>query len=131
MAEIERLRPESADSIKGNKPLAPAAPRDINYNYGLPDQDFAQLWTQLGTQDVNNLHTRSDVDAHTYAQHHTLGTSRNQASPGDHIHDGASSKPIGNGMGLSISGSKGSNAALGSLISMLKNIISFTDNTTA
>lgn len=43
-------------------------------------------------QSVNDFHGRSDVDSSIFAQHHTLGTTRGQASPGDHTHDGISSK---------------------------------------
>lgn len=43
---------------------------------------------------VNHLHARSDVDTSTEAQHHTLGNKANQSSPGDHIHDGRSSKRL-------------------------------------
>lgn len=43
-------------------------------------------------QEVNDFHARSDVDASRYAQHHTLGLKHNQASPGDHTHDGINSK---------------------------------------
>lgn len=86
-----------------------------------------------GTPDprlVNSFHHRSDVDSGVASQHHTLGISRNQASPGDHIHDGSASRKLGAGRDLAISGSKGGNAALISLISMLKNFIEFDDNTT-
>lgn len=41
-----------------------------------------------------DAHARSDVDASDVSQHHTLGISHNQASPGDHIHDGKSSRQI-------------------------------------
>lgn len=40
-------------------------------------------------------HRQSDVDSNPRAQHHTLGPRRNQASPGNHIHDGATSPKIG------------------------------------
>lgn len=43
-------------------------------------------------------HANSDVDASTNAQHHTLGIQHNQGSPGDHKHDGHSSKRIGKGI---------------------------------
>lgn len=79
---------------------------------------------------VNFFHTRSDVDSGPTAMHHTLGIGHNQASPGDHVHDGKSSRKVGTGLTLSASGSKAGNAALGSLITMLKNVIEFTDNTT-
>jgi len=44
--------------------------------------------------EVKTLHRDSDVDESPIAQHHTLGILPNQASPGDHIHDGKSSKKI-------------------------------------
>lgn len=79
---------------------------------------------------VNTFHFRSDVDSGPSAQHHTLGINRNQASPGDHIHDGSASRKLGTKRSLSISGSKGGNAALASVITLLKNFVEFTDNTT-
>lgn len=45
----------------------------------------------------NKAHSNSDVDSSTTSQHHTLGIAHNQASPGDHLHDGKSSKLIGKG----------------------------------
>ena len=81
-------------------------------------------------RDVSMFHTRSDVDSAITSQHHTLGIKHTQASPGDHVHDGRSSRKVGTGMSLTISGAKGGNAALTSLIAMLKNVIEFTDNTT-
>lgn len=79
---------------------------------------------------VNGFHSRSDLDSGQSAQHHTLGIGHNQASAGDHVHDGSSSRRVGQGLNLSISGSKGGNAAVASIITMLKNIIEFEDNTT-
>lgn len=47
---------------------------------------------------VNLLHARSDKDAHQAAHHHTLGLDHNQASAGDHTHDGRNSKlPLADG----------------------------------
>lgn len=43
---------------------------------------------------VNQFHARSDNDSGTEAQHHTLGVKANQASPGDHLHDGRASKKL-------------------------------------
>lgn len=43
---------------------------------------------------VNAFHTNSDVDKSAISQHHTLGVSPTQASPGDHTHDGINSKRI-------------------------------------
>lgn len=48
--------------------------------------------------EVSRAHTNSDVDASVTAQHHTLGIQHNQSSPGDHTHDGTSSKRIGKGI---------------------------------
>lgn len=50
------------------------------------------------SDEVNKAHTNSDVDSSVTAQHHTLGIQHNQASPGDHKHDGKSSKRIGKGL---------------------------------
>lgn len=44
--------------------------------------------------EVNDFHANSDVDKSTLSQHHTLGVQPNQASPGDHNHDGKNSKRI-------------------------------------
>ncbi len=50
---------------------------------------------------VNKAHTNSDVNTSVTAQHHTLGISHNEASPGDHNHDGKNSKKLGKGKNLS------------------------------
>lgn len=80
---------------------------------------------------VNKFHLNSDKDSSTLAHHHTLGPRRNQASPGDHVHDGATSKKIGAGKNLSVSGARDDGTALASLLTMLAKVIEFTDNTTA
>lgn len=79
-------------------------------------------------QVVNAFHKRSDVDSKTNAQHHTLGPGHNQSSPGDHKHDGTSSKRLGDG--LTISGSAAGNAALNSVITQLTTILGWTNSTT-
>ena len=43
------------------------------------------------------IHRFSDVDSSWRAQHHTLGPGKNQASPGDHTHDGITSRAINAG----------------------------------
>jgi hypothetical protein len=45
-------------------------------------------------EQVNQAHTNSDVDKSRLSQHHTLGTSATQASPGNHNHDGITSVKI-------------------------------------
>lgn len=81
-------------------------------------------------REVNQFHSRSDVDSSTTAQHHTLGVKHDQASPGDHNHDGKGSRKIGQGLSLTLTGAKGGNVALANLITMLQNVIEFTDSTT-
>lgn len=100
-----------------------------------PDDPFGPIKNEKkGTgpepREVSLIHNRSDVDSSTFAQHHTLGIKHNQASPGDHAHDGASSRKVGTGQNLSVTGSKGGNVALANLINMLKSVIEFTDTTT-
>lgn len=89
---------------------------------------------------VNIAHRQSDLDSAPHSQHHTLGSSRNQASPGNHIHDGTTSPKIGAmTIGTSgnnpvpaftLTGSKGGNVALANLITFLKLHFNFTDSTT-
>lgn len=82
------------------------------------------------SSEVNKIHSQSDLDRSARAQHHTLGFRPNQASPGNHVHDGGTSKKIAAGLGLVLTGSKAGNVALTNLIIMLKSYIDFTDNTT-
>jgi hypothetical protein len=76
---------------------------------------------------VNGFHNRSDLDSSTGAQHHTLGIGHNQAAAGDHIHDGLSTRLIGKGLGLAISGTKNTVGSEDSIVAMLKTVIDFTD----
>lgn len=46
----------------------------------------------LNPAEVNALHRNSDRDTSKDSQHHTLGVLPYQSSPGDHNHDGRSSK---------------------------------------
>lgn len=57
-------------------------PKDV-YNY--------QQNKDIPPDVVNQMHYRSDKDTSSVAQHHTLGSKKNQASPGDHTHDGTTS----------------------------------------
>lgn len=58
----------------------------------------------------------------------SLGPGNLQASPGDHKHDGTTSKQLMTG--ITITGSKGGNAALADLITKLAAALGFTDGTT-
>lgn len=72
-------------------------------------------------REVNLFHSRSDVDSSQQAQHHTLGIKHDQGSPGDHVHDGVSSRKVGTGLNLS------AGTTLASLKTMLAKVIEFTD----
>ena len=58
----------------------------------------------------------------------SLGPGNLQASPGDHNHDGTTSKRLMEG--IELTGSKGGNVALANLITELAAILGFTDSTT-
>ena len=66
---------------------------------------------------VDDFHEQSDLNTRSEAQHHTLGPSQNQAAPGNHNHDGGTSIPLWEGN--TISGSRGGNMALSSVIAIL------------
>jgi hypothetical protein len=76
---------------------------------------------------VAKLHQRDDTDASKNAHHHSLGPSANQASPGNHNHDGTSSTQLL--AGVTLAGAKGGNIALGSVIAALVGL-GATDSTT-
>lgn len=59
-------------------------------------------------QVVDDFHENSDLDSRAEAQHHTLGPGPNQASPGDHRHDGGDSELLL--LGETISGSRATDA---------------------
>jgi hypothetical protein len=66
---------------------------------------------------VEHLHTNADTDVRPQALHHTLGPGANQASPGDHNHDGTTS-PLLFDKHI-ITGSKTDGTALNSVIQIL------------
>jgi hypothetical protein len=73
--------------------------------------------------EVNRIHASDDVDTAITAHHHTLGILHNQASPGDHKHDGKSSKRIGKGLDLGFpvtAGATYTQAQLQSVINALR-----------
>lgn len=95
-------------------------PRDSpEYQVGGDKYKGAYETTQGGVapKTVADFHKRSDVDSSQEAQHHTLGVKHDQASSGDHNHNGANSLKIMKGM--TITGAKGGNAAVASIIAQL------------
>lgn len=92
---------------------------------------FSTVVRREGTVDprtVERFHETADTDSEQMSIHHTLGPGHSQASPGDHLHDGSSSKLLMSS--VTITGSKGGNVALGNLISALAAALGFVDSTT-
>lgn len=59
-------------------------------------------------EEVERAHTNADTDTRAESQHHTLGSSPTQASPGDHRHDGGDSALLLEGQ--TITGSRATDA---------------------
>ena len=77
------------------------------------------------SSEVNKFHGNSDIDSSVVSQHHTLGILHNQASPGDHTHNGKSSKRIGKGLDLAFpttAGATYTQAQIQSIINALRNL---------
>ena len=79
------------------------------------------------SEDVELLHQNADTDARKEAIHHTLGPGENQAASGSHNHRGGDSVQLL--AGVTISGSRGGNIALLSVIQALV-ALGATDTTT-
>lgn len=80
-------------------------------------------------QVVDQFHKNSDVDVRRESQHHTLGSSDGQASPGPHNHDGSDSVEIL--AGYTLTGSKASPTTMWPSIIQCLVRLGATDNTTA
>lgn len=78
--------------------------------------------------EVSKFHRKADTDGSQNAIHHTLGPGHNQSAPGDHDHRGGNSVELL--AGVSITGSRGGNVALASVIAALVQL-GATDSTTA
>lgn len=100
--------------------------------------DPNKIWQKLlgGTSrpshdQVKNFHEKADKDGGPKALHHTLGPSANQAAAGDHSHDGGNSAKLDQLLSdITVSGSRGGNAALASLLSQLASKYGLIDNST-
>lgn len=66
---------------------------DYGQNYNT-DSDESK-WSGVDAQETRKAHVRADTDISPKALHHTLGPGRNQSSPGNHVHDGTTSKKLG------------------------------------
>lgn len=76
--------------------------------YGTSERKVQPEKKKATSAEVDEFHENSDVDLRRESQHHTLGAQPNQASPGDHKHDGGDSEKLLTGM--TISGSRASDA---------------------
>ena len=80
---------------------------------------------------VTDFHTHADKDGSPQALHHTLGPTANQASPGNHTHDGGASAKLDQLMAdITISGSRATAVPLQQLLSALANNFGLKDTTT-
>lgn len=79
-------------------------------------------------EEVAKQHTNADTDTRAESAHHTLGPSPTQATAGNHRHRGGDSVPLLDG--LSITGSRGGNVALLTVIQCLV-ALGATDSSTA
>lgn len=77
---------------------------------------------------VQKFHENADTDSRPEAVHHTLGSNSNQAAPGDHNHRSGTSVPLLTG--ITLTGSRGGNVALLSVIQALV-ALGATDSTSA
>lgn len=66
------------------------------------------------------MHRNADTDSRREALHHTLGSNPNQASPGDHSHDGVDSMKLL--AGTNITGSRTDGTAVASIIMALQKL---------
>lgn len=79
-------------------------------------------------EEVDRLHQNADTDSRAEAIHHTLGVGDNQAAKGSHNHRGGDSVQLLGG--ITLTGSRGGNIALLSVIQALV-ALGATDSTTA
>ena len=84
--------------------------------------------TAPSAKEVEKIHKYADTDGKATAVHHTLGSGPMQSAPGNHTHNGGTSLSLLEG--VTISGAKGSNTALASVIAALVSL-GATDTTTA
>lgn len=94
----------------------PAGNSDLQPKFGRPE-----------ARDVTEFHTNDDTDISQDSHHHTIGPGVNQAASGAHNHDGNNSPRLLEG--VTITGSKGGNTAISSIIAALIQL-GATDSTT-
>lgn len=108
-------------TAKSNRPSAEVNLRDP---FSTKQQDLNVVDARV----VAAFHKNADTDRDKTAIHHTIGPGANQAASGIHSHDGAETRQLG--VGITLTGAKGGNAALASVTAALAQILGVTDNTT-
>lgn len=78
---------------------------------------------------VDKFHKNADTDVRKESIHHTLGPGQSQAAPGDHMHDGGTSRKILDGYQLT--GSKANPVTMWPSIIQCLVRLGAKDNTTA
>jgi hypothetical protein len=95
----------------------------------------AQEWSELlqgrppTPEQVQKVHEKSDKDTSPKAQHHSLGPQANQASPGNHTHDGGASVQLLTN--VTFTGSRANTAAMITQILAALTSLGATDLTSA
>lgn len=89
---------------------------------------MAEMERSPDPRTVSDFHNNSDVDSDKEAQHHTIGMGVNQAASGSHNHRGSDSVQLL--IDIEITGSRGGNTALASVIAALVEL-GAKDSTTA
>lgn len=92
-----------------------------------PAKTLSTRDSSLDARTVQKIHEKDDLDFSKTSHHHTLGPQGNQASPGNHEHDGSSSVQLLGG--FSITGTRGTATAVPSMIAALV-ALGAIDNTT-
>lgn len=85
---------------------------------------------ELSDREVAEMHRNDDYNSRPESHHHSLGTGRTNASPGNHIHDGLTSFTLLDS--VTFTGSRSTNTAiiLEQVLQALV-LIGATDSTTA
>ena len=78
---------------------------------------------------VAKIHEKSDKDGGPKSQHHTLGPGPNQASPGNHTHDGGNSAFLLDG--YTLTGSRADTATMITKFIEVLKLLGMKDSTTA
>lgn len=94
----------------------------------MPVNDPIDKTKKPTAKEVGDFHTNADTDGSQKSLHHTLGSTHNQASPGDHNHDGGSSTRLLDG--VTLTGTRGTATAMTGIIAALVQL-GATDATTA